>query len=117
MLHGVKLTSAFSELRSEGITFLYRGILPPLAQRTISMSLMFGFYNSARHTLEKAFHLNQYQAKVIAGLTAGSAEAILAPFERIQTLLADANYHKTLKNTPQAIRCSRFELKYLKLFF
>jgi hypothetical protein len=65
---------------------------------------MFGVYDGTRRPLVEVYHLNQYQAKVLAGLTAGSVEAVLAPFERIQTLLADANYHKTLKNTPHAIR-------------
>lgn len=42
MLHGVQASSAFHQLRSEGITFLYRGIFPPLAQKTVSLALMFG---------------------------------------------------------------------------
>jgi Mitochondrial carrier protein len=104
MLHGVKLSSAFSQIKSEGFVFLYRGIFPPLAQKTISLSLMFGVYDGCRRPLVEVYHLNQYQAKVIAGLSAGSVEAILAPFERIQTLLADEKYHRSLKNTPHAMK-------------
>lgn len=42
MLHGVHASSAFHQLRREGVTFLYRGIFPPLAQKTVSLALMFG---------------------------------------------------------------------------
>lgn len=70
MLHGVKISSAIQELTSEGITFLYRGILPPLAQKTISLSLMFGVYDGVRRPLLDA-GCNPYLTKVVAGLTAG----------------------------------------------
>lgn len=32
------------------------------------------------------------------------AEAVLMPFERVQTILADATYHKKYKNTHDAFR-------------
>lgn len=70
MLHGVSIRSAFQELSQEGITYLYRGILPPLAQKTISLSLMFGVYDGVRKPmLDSGF--NAYFTKVVAGLTAG----------------------------------------------
>lgn len=70
MLHGVEMKSAIQELRSEGFTFLYRGILPPLAQRTVSLSLMFGLYDGTKRPLIQA-GVNEYVAKCIAGLSAG----------------------------------------------
>lgn len=70
MLHGVKISSAVQELTSEGITFLYRGILPPLAQKTISLSLMFGVYDGVRRPLLDA-GCNTYLTKIVAGMTAG----------------------------------------------
>lgn len=101
MLHGVKASSAVHQLRSEGILFLYRGIFPPLAQKTVSLSLMFGVYDGTRRPLVDV-GVNSYMAKTIAGLTAGTFEAALMPFERIQTLLADSTYHSLFRNTAQA---------------
>lgn len=101
MLHGVEASSAVHQLRNEGISFLYRGIFPPLAQRTISLSLMFGCYDGTRRPLVE-HGVNPYAAKTIAGLAAGTVEAVLMPFERIQTLLADSTYHALFKNTIQA---------------
>lgn len=71
MLHGVEMKSAVQELRQEGFAFLYRGILPPLAQRTVSLSLMFGLYDGTKKPLVK-LGVNEYLAKVIAGMTAGN---------------------------------------------
>ena len=48
MLHGVKIGTAFKQLRTEGISFLYRGMFPPLAQKTLSLSLMFGVYDGIK---------------------------------------------------------------------
>lgn len=101
MLHGVKTSSAVQQLRSEGIFFLYRGIGPPLAQKTVSLSLMFGVYDGTRRPLVD-MGMNSYMAKTIAGLTAGTVEAALMPFERVQTLLADSTYHSLFRNTVQA---------------
>lgn len=103
MLHGVAASSAYQQLRQEGIFFLYRGIFPPLAQKTVSLSLMFGVYDGTRRPLVD-MGCNAYMAKTVAGLTAGTVEAALMPFERIQTLLADSTYHSLFKNTAQAFR-------------
>lgn len=70
MLHGVEMKLAVQELRHEGFAFLYRGILPPLAQRTVSLSLMFGLYDGTKKPLVR-IGVNEYVAKVIAGMTAG----------------------------------------------
>uniref|UniRef100_A0A182XVC0 Uncharacterized protein n=1 Tax=Anopheles stephensi TaxID=30069 RepID=A0A182XVC0_ANOST len=104
MLHGVQLTQAFGQLRSEGMTYLYRGIFPPLAQKTISLSLMFGVYDSTRRPLVEYCNVNPYTAKTVAGMVAGTFEAMLMPFERVQTLLADATYHQKYRNTHHAFK-------------
>lgn len=101
MLHGVKIAPALLEIKQEGLSFLYRGILPPLAQKTVSSSLMFGVYDGVRRPLLQ-FGVNEYRAKMVAGLTAGTVEAILMPFERIQTLLSDSHYHTQFRNTTHA---------------
>lgn len=101
MLHGVGIGTALLEIKQEGLSFLYRGILPPLAQKTISSSLMFGVYDGVRRPLLQ-LGVPEYKAKIIAGLTAGTVEAVLMPFERIQTLLSDSHYHTQFRNTTHA---------------
>lgn len=103
MLHGVQVHSAFEQLRSEGVRFLYRGILPPLCQKTFSLAIMFGVYDEVRRPLVNN-GVNIYLAKVIAGMASGTTEAILVPFERIQTLLQDSSYHTKFRNTFHAFK-------------
>lgn len=103
MLHGVGLRNAASQLVNEGFSTLYRGIGPPLLQKTISTSLMFGTYDAIQKPLLES-NLNTRLAKVIAALVAGSAEATLTPFERVQTLLQDNHYNKKFINMRHAIK-------------
>ncbi len=44
-LHGVVFQEALHQLRTEGITRLYRGLLPPLIMRTSSRAVMYGMYD------------------------------------------------------------------------
>lgn len=106
MLHGVKLNHAFHQLKNEGFFYLYRGLLPPLCQKTLSLSIMFGVYEEVRRTLSDN-GVHPYVSKAIGALASGTTEAILMPFERVQTLLADAKYHDEFKNTAHAFRTLR----------
>ncbi|KAJ2943878.1 hypothetical protein O0L34_g8202 [Tuta absoluta] len=101
MMHGVEATFALHQLQKEGLSFLYRGMLPPLMQRTLSMSLMFGIYDGCLMPLLD-YNVNPYIAKSVAGMVAGCVEATLMPFERIQTLLIHPKYHMKFKNTADA---------------
>ncbi|CAH1736605.1 mitochondrial nicotinamide adenine dinucleotide transporter SLC25A51 [Aphis gossypii] len=103
MLHGVGLKNAASQLMNEGFSTLYRGIYPPLFQKTISTSLMFGTYDAIQKPLLES-NLNTRLAKVIAALVAGTAEATLTPFERVQTLLQNNHYNKNFINMRHAIK-------------
>lgn len=103
MLHGVGLRNASSQLVNEGFSTLYRGIGPPLFQKTLSTSLMFGTYGAIQRPLLES-NLNSRLAKIIAALVAGTAEATLTPFERVQTLLQDSNYNKNFINMRHAIK-------------
>lgn len=47
---------------------------------------------------------NKYAAKAAAGLASGTTEAILVPFERIQTLLQDSAYHYKFRNMFHAFK-------------
>lgn len=98
ILHGTQIIPAFLQLKREGFYYLYRGILPPMCQKTLSMSLMFGIYEEVRRPLVQ-LGVNPYTAKTIGALTSGTTEAILMPFERVQTILADSKRHIEYKNT------------------
>lgn len=102
MMHGVEATFALNQLQKEGMGYLYRGMLPPLMQRSLSMSLMFGVYDECLQPL-LAYKVNPYVAKTIAGVVAGCVEATLMPFERVQTLLIHPKYHQKFKNTAHAL--------------
>lgn len=101
MMHGVETTFALHQLKKEGLAFLYRGMLPPLMQRSLSMSLMFGVYDECLQPLLER-QVNPYIAKTCAGMVAGAFEATLMPFERLQTLLIHPKYHNEFKNTADA---------------
>lgn len=89
------------QLSQEGARLLYRGILPPLCQKTLSLSLMFSIYEG---TKQRLYVLTDHRtfAKIFAANFAGTCEAILMPLERVQTLLQDWRYHDKFKNTPHA---------------
>lgn len=103
MLHGVGVGNAAGQLSSEGFHYLYRGILPPLCQKTLSLSIMFGVYEECRRPLENA-DVHHYLSKVIASMVAGTVEATLMPFERVQTLLQHQHYHTHFRNTFHALK-------------
>ena len=108
MLHGMHTKTAFNQLKSEGYRFLYRGILPPLCQKTISVSIMFGMYNHYQQVLEaRVPDWNPQAIKSCAAAGAGLTEAVLAPFERVQMLLQDQHYHQRFRNTAHAFSVLR----------
>jgi len=100
-LHGISALSAFKQLRSEGSLNLYRGILPPLLQKSASTALMFGSYEQYRRLLLEQ-GINSNTSLVAAAFLAGCTEALLTPFERIQTLMLDQTYSGRFRNTPHA---------------
>lgn len=105
MLHGVDTQYAFNQLRKEGLRYLYRGCLPPWIQKTVSMSIMFGTYHEYGEFIHKNFpSMPEPVPLTVAALLAGSTEAILTPFERVQSLLQDQKYHNRFKNTFHAFR-------------
>lgn len=103
MLHGMHTRTAFKQLKAEGFHFLYRGILPPLCQKTISVSIMFGMYNHYQQVLNSVVpHWNNHLKVSTAAAAAGLTEAVLAPFERVQMLLQDSHYNQRFRNTAHA---------------
>ncbi|XP_071542135.1 mitochondrial nicotinamide adenine dinucleotide transporter SLC25A51 isoform X2 [Panulirus ornatus] len=100
MLHGISTASAANQLRREGFKNLYRGILPPLCQKTVSTSVMFGMFDQYGKLL-RYYHpqLPDGVTLALAATLAGCTEAILCPFERIQTVLQDKKFHGKYKNS------------------
>ncbi|KAH0951566.1 hypothetical protein HN011_005599 [Eciton burchellii] len=103
ILEGMPMGTAIRQISHEGIHLLYRGILPPLCQKTLSLSLMFSMYEGCKQRFSLLTG-NLILAKMLAANIAGAAEATLMPFERVQTLLQDWRYHNKFKNTSHAFR-------------
>uniref|UniRef100_A0AC35TPP5 Solute carrier family 25 member 51 n=1 Tax=Rhabditophanes sp. KR3021 TaxID=114890 RepID=A0AC35TPP5_9BILA len=104
-LHGVKVKEAILQLKTEGISLLYRGLLPPLLMRTSTRALMFGMNDTFQKVLGCSTGSDNKQwtfCHASAAFLAGTTEAILCPLERIQVLLQASAYHKNFKNTQHA---------------
>ncbi|KAK7474894.1 hypothetical protein BaRGS_00033849 [Batillaria attramentaria] len=99
-LQGISGYQAMQQLSSEGLRHLYRGLLPPLLQKTTTVSIMFGSYQNFRVRIDNFFPgVPQPVNHAVAAIMAGTLEATLAPFERIQTLLQNQTYQKRFNNT------------------
>ncbi len=103
-IEGVRVHRAFKQVYREGLAYLYRGLLPPLLQRTANVSLMFGTYAQYSSALERTLPPGYWGVHVIAALGAGTTEAILTPLERVQVILQARDYHGNLDNTLHAFR-------------
>lgn len=96
-LHGDGFAQAFLGIYREGVWKLYRGLPPPLFQKAISTSLMFGIYNDTNQIMT-AVGMGGMASHVIASTTSGTIEATLTPFERVQTILQDPKYNRRFKS-------------------
>uniref|UniRef100_A0A1B6L3G6 Mitochondrial carrier protein n=1 Tax=Graphocephala atropunctata TaxID=36148 RepID=A0A1B6L3G6_9HEMI len=103
MVHNVGVHKAVRQISKEGMFYLYRGILPPLCQKSISTSLMFGIYESCCSRLVD-LGMPKFMSSVVAANIAGTTEALLTPFERLQTLMQHTNFHQEFKNSQHAAR-------------
>ena len=102
---GVGVFTGFRELKKEGIFKLYRGVGPPLIQKSASLSIMFGSYHSVQKNLAERYpEVNSLYIKLISGLIAGSIESLLTPFERMQTMLSLSEHkdYTRVQNTVHA---------------
>ncbi|XP_074529622.1 solute carrier family 25 member 51b [Halichoeres trimaculatus] len=106
-LHGVLVTEAIQQLQRDGLRNLYRGLLPPLLQKSTTVAIMFGLYQDfSRVLLDHAggSGVPELVTRSFAAALAGTAEAILTPFERVQTLLQDHRHHGRFNNTAHTFR-------------
>ena len=102
-MEGLRLRRAMAQLHGEGLTNIFRGLLPPLIQRTMTVSIMFGSYwqyRGALHDLTPG--LPRAVQHCLAAFSAGCTEALLTPLERIQVLLQLKE--SKLQNTYHAVR-------------
>ncbi|XP_019937439.1 solute carrier family 25 member 51b [Paralichthys olivaceus] len=106
-LHGVLATEAVRQLQRDGLRNLYRGLLPPLLQKSTTVAIMFGLYEDfSRVLLDRADSsgVPELATRSFAAALAGTAEAFLTPFERVQTLLQDHRHHGRFNNTAHTFR-------------
>lgn len=101
ILEHSKLSSASASLSKEGPFLLFRGVLPPILQKVIDSTAMFGTYSTASHNLRR-FRMQPRLEIFLSGAAAGTMEAIVMPFERIQLLLVHRKYQSEFKNTMDA---------------
>jgi len=106
-LAGCAMTSAVGQLAREGLVNLYRGLTMPLLARSIQMALMFGVYDNAHSVLVDTRFLggtSPFVLSLMAGCVSGTAEAVLMPFERVQTLMQIERFHSRFETSHVAFR-------------
>ncbi|KAL3889953.1 hypothetical protein ACJMK2_002268 [Sinanodonta woodiana] len=104
-LCGMSAMKAIGQLQKEGIRNLYRGLLSPFLQKSTTMSLMFGLYYYFQRELNHHFPTVWLPVKQItAGMLAGTVEAVLTPFERVQVLMQDKRNYNKYSNTVHAVK-------------
>lgn len=103
-LFGVRAIEAVSQLQRDGLRTLYRGLLPPLLQKTTTVAIMFGLYEDFSRLLSRQAGAPEILTRSVAAILAGTAEATLTPFERVQTLLQDPRHHGRFQNTFHTFR-------------
>ncbi|XP_028661614.2 mitochondrial nicotinamide adenine dinucleotide transporter SLC25A51-like [Erpetoichthys calabaricus] len=106
-LYGLRTRDAVRQLQHDGLRNLYRGILPPLMQKTTTLALMFGLYEDFSNLLLQHTTAPELLTRSVAAVLAGTTEAVLTPFERVQTLLQDNKHHNRFNNTFHAFRTLR----------
>ena len=107
-IYGLTTAKSIEQVYGEGIRFLYRGVMFPLMQRGISMSIMFGTYHTysiwliGRWPWERKTGLKQ-----LAAFLAGASEATFTPFERLQSLMQHRGFNYSVSNSYKGIELVR----------
>jgi hypothetical protein len=109
---GLSVFDAFATMRRERLWHLYRGLAPPLMQQSFKVGVMYSSYdyfsNKLYYAKNGSYNLSgpsnlDWELRVAAGALSGSAEGLLAPFERVQTVLQHRHYNEMYKNSWEAV--------------
>jgi hypothetical protein len=117
ILGGLSSRVAIAQIQKEGFNNLYRGLLPPLLQKSTSYSIMFGsqheYYlwlraltDTSQNELIRGLSEPQrhFMATSASAAMAGLTEASLTPLERIQAIMQMQEYHTRFRHTWHAFR-------------
>ncbi len=96
-LEDVSVRSAVRGMWSEGLGLLFRGVGPPLLQRSLSVSLTFGLYDWYWKRLDVLAD-REWLRNACSAMLSGTTEALLAPFERVQSILQHRHYNEHFSN-------------------
>jgi len=98
-INGVLYKEAICQIKDEGWKMVYRGVAPPLYQKSLQVCMMYGLYETFYKVLEPC-KMGDTKRIVSASVIAGLFEAVVAcPFERGQSLLQTPEFHGKIKNT------------------
>lgn len=104
-VEGLRFRKALQQVLREGVSNIYRGLFPPLLQKGTSLALMFGLYNKFQKDLSRTLTNTPSAAiSASAAMLAGTVEAVLTPFERVQTLLSHRGHNERFTNTFHAFK-------------
>ena len=99
-IYGLTTASAVDQVYSEGARRLYRGVMFPLMQRGATMSIMFGTYHSYSSWLSLRWPFERKTGmRSLAAFMAGASEAVLTPFERLQSLMQHKGFNNSVSNS------------------
>lgn len=98
-IHNSSIRQAVAQLKKEGLPKLYRGVVPPLLQRTLNGTVLFGVQGTFHHKLASQNVFPSSALPALAGLGTGVVEALfLTPIERIQNLLQNSQNDQKFPN-------------------
>ncbi|CAF99098.1 unnamed protein product [Tetraodon nigroviridis] len=93
------ICQALRQMKKEGLPKLYRGVVPPILQRTLTGTVLFGVQDTFHHQLSLLNVFPRPALPALAGLGTGVVEAlVLTPFERVQNLLQNNQNDRKLPN-------------------
>jgi hypothetical protein len=95
---GVGFGAATKEILSEGFSTLWRGVIPPLLQRSSGVAVMFSTYKLYSTALSEVGS-HPVLASALAGAASGLSESLLTPLERIQTILQHKDFNGKVRGT------------------
>jgi len=117
---GLSARESFDTMRADaaarGARAAWRGVLPPLLQRTVAMGTMYGVYDFSFAQLNAAWTGAEgdgrlatdtpafWGVKAAAAVVAGSVEALLTPFDRVQTVLQHRHYTEVFSSGADVTR-------------